>query len=231
MTENGDDMLNDKRIRVIVGHYGSGKTEFAINYVMQLAKEKDNVALADLDVVNVYFRSREKSQIMMDQGIKVFSSAFGHDANLDLPSISAGIMGPLQDETCQAVLDVGGDAAGARALSSFKQIISFMGYDMFLVVNAYREETQTIEGVISHVNSIEAQTGLKITGLISNTHLLRETSLDDVLKGYKLVKSVSEKLNIPIKYISAIEKVAQTIPSDLDGEIMPIKMYMREEWM
>jgi len=224
-------MLNDKRIRVIVGHYGSGKTEFAVNYAMNLADKSDNVALADLDVVNVYFRSREKADMMEAKGIKVHSSAFGHSANLDLPSISAGIMGPLQDETCQTILDVGGDAAGARALSSFKQIINFMGYDMFLVVNANREETQTVEGVISHVKKIEEETGLKITGLINNTHLLRETTLEDITRGQELVKSVSKELNIPIKYIGAIEKVAQTIPSDYDGEIMPIKMYMREEWM
>lgn len=224
-------MLNDKRIRIIVGHYGSGKTEFAVNYAMNLAKVQTNVALADLDVVNVYFRSREKAEMMEAHGIKVHSSALGHASNLDLPSISAGIMGPLQDETCQVILDVGGDSTGARALSSFKTIINFMGYDMFLVVNAYREETQTLEGVMDHVEKIEAQTGLKITGLINNTHLLRETTIDDVLKGQALVKSVSEKLNIPIKYISAIEKVAQTISSDVDGEIMPIKMYMREEWM
>lgn len=224
-------MFNDKRIRIIVGHYGSGKTEFAVNYAMQLSQQSDNVALADLDVVNVYFRSREKAALMEEQGIKVISSAFGHDANLDLPALSAGIFGPLQDDECQTILDVGGDSTGARVLGQFKQIINFKGYDMFLVVNAYREETMTKEGVIRHIQEIEHQTGFKVTGLINNTHLLRETSVEDVMKGQVLVKSVSEELNIPIRYISAIEKVAQTLPSDLDGDIMPIKMYMREEWM
>lgn len=224
-------MLNDKRIRIIVGHYGSGKTEFAVNYAMKLVETESNVALADLDVVNVYFRSREKAKMMEDKGIKVISSAFGHDANLDLPAISAGIFGPLQDDECQTILDVGGDATGARVLAQFKQIINFKGYDMFLVVNANREETQTIEGVLRHIEEIERQTGFKVTGLVNNTHLLRETTLEEVLKGQALVKSVSDQTNIPIKYIGAIEKVAQTIPSDLDGEIMPIKMYMREEWM
>jgi hypothetical protein len=198
---------------------------------MELSKTEDNVALADLDVVNVYFRSREKAKVMQDQGIKVISSQFGHDANLDLPAVSAGIFGPLQDDTCHAILDVGGDSTGARALATFKQIIAFKGYDMFLVVNAYRQETATKDGVIKHINEIEDQTGLKITGLINNTHLLRDTSLEDIEKGQTLVKSVSDELNIPIKYISAIEKVAQTVPSNWDGDIMPIRMYMREEWM
>lgn len=224
-------MFNDKRIRVIVGHYGSGKTEFAVNYAMRLAETESNVALADLDVVNVYFRSREKAQMMQDNGIKVISSSTGHAANLDLPAVSAGVLGPLQDETCHAILDVGGNSTGTRALANFTQAIEFYGYDMFLVVNANRQETQTVEGIIKHINEIEEQSGLKITGLINNTHLLRETTLEDVNKGQALVKSVSDQLNIPIKYISAIENVAQTIPSDYDGEIMPIKMYMREEWM
>lgn len=224
-------MLNDKRIRIIVGHYGSGKTEFAVNYAMKLSETNSNVAIADLDVVNVYFRSREKAQMMIDHGIKVISSSTGHSANLDLPAVSAGVFGPLQDDECQVVLDIGGDATGARVLATFKQIIAFKGYDMFLVVNAYREETQSREGVVKHIKEIEAQTGLTVTGLINNTHLLRETSLDDIEKGQKLVKSVSDELNIPIKYIGAIEKVAQTVPSNYDGEIMPIKMYMREEWM
>lgn len=224
-------MLNDKRIRIIVGHYGSGKTEFSVNYAMKLSETEDNVALADLDVVNVYFRSREKAKQMQDAGIKVISSQYGHDANLDLPAVSAGVFGPLQDDACHTILDIGGDSTGTRVLATFKQIIAFKGYDMFLVVNAYRQETSTKEGVMKHIQEIEDQSGLKITGLINNTHLLRDTSLEDVKKGQDLVKSVSEETNIPIKYISAIEKVAQTVPSEYDGEIMPIKMYMREEWM
>jgi len=224
-------MFNDKRIRIIVGHYGSGKTEFSVNYAMQLSKIEDNVALADLDVVNVYFRSREKAKQMEDAGIKVISSQYGHSANLDLPAVSAGVFGPLQDDTCHTILDVGGDSTGTRVLATFKQTIVFKGYDMFLVVNAYRQDTSTKEGVMKHIKEIQDQSGLTITGLINNTHLLRETTLEDVIKGQELVKSVSEETNIPIKYISAIEKVAQTIPSDFDGEIMPIKMYMREEWM
>lgn len=224
-------MFNDKRIRIIVGHYGSGKSEFAVNYAMQLSEREKNVAIADLDVVNVYFRSREKAQMMMDHGIKVISSSTGHAANLDLPAISASVFGPLQDDTCHTILDIGGDSTGTRVLATFKQIIAFKGYDMFLVINAYRQETESLEGVLKHIEEIENQSGLKITGLINNTHLLKETTLEDVTKGQVLVKSVSDQLNIPIKYICAIEKVAQTVPSDYDGEIMPIKMYMREEWM
>lgn len=224
-------MFNDKRIKVIVGHYGSGKTEFSVNYVMKLSETNNNVAIADLDVVNVYFRSREKAELMEEKGIRVLSSAFGHHANLDLPAIASGILGLLQDDECQVVLDIGGDSTGARVLARYKQIIQHKGYDMFLVVNAFREETQSEEGVIRHINDIEKQTGLKVTGLINNSHLLRETSLEDVKKGQTLIKSVSEKLDIPIKYVCAIDPIAKDIPSDFEGEVLPIQMYMREEWM
>lgn len=224
-------MLNDNRIRIIIGHYGSGKTEFSMNYIQKLAKEVKRPAIADLDIVNVYFRSREKAEMLTAQGIDVISSNTGHGANLDLPSISARVAAPIQDESYDVVLDVGGNSAGARVLVRYQDALRFKGYDMFCVVNAYREETQDKEGVIKHIREIEEESGLKVTGLINNTHLLRETTVEDVLVGQKLVESVSDELNIPIKYISTLEEVAKQLPSNLSGEIFPIKMYMREEWM
>lgn len=102
-------LKDDKRIRIIIGHYGSGKTEFAVNYAIKLAKQGRKVALADLDVVNVYFRSREKAEMLESLGIKVISGALGHNANLDVPAIAAGVLGPLQDESYDVILDIGGD--------------------------------------------------------------------------------------------------------------------------
>ncbi len=224
-------MLNDKRIRVIVGHYGSGKTEFAVNYAMKLAEQTDNVGIADLDVVNVYFRSREKAELMEEKGIRVMSSAYGHSANLDLPSVSAGIFGLLQDDNCQCVLDIGGDSTGAKALGRFKPTLTVKGYDMFLVINTFRLETSTREGIIKHIKEIEAQTGLKITGLVNNSNLLRETTLEEVKVGQIVIESVSDEMKIPIKYVCAIEKVAQTIPAEYAENVLTMQMYMREDWM
>jgi len=224
-------MLNDKRVRIIIGHYGSGKTEFAVNYIMKLAEEVKRPAIADLDIVNVYFRSREKAKMLTDKGIDVISSNTGHGANLDLPAISARVLAPLQDDSYDVVLDVGGDSVGARVLVRYQDLLKHIGYDMFCVVNAYRTETQDVEGVIKHIKDIEESSGLKVTGLINNSHLLRETTVEEVMHGQKLVESVSEELNIPIKYISTLEGVAKQLPSNLSGEIFPIEMYMREDWM
>ncbi len=224
-------MLNDKRIRIIIGHYGSGKTEFAVNYVMRLAENGNKVAIADMDVVNPYFRSREKAGMMTEAGVKVISGSLGHHANLDLPMVSAEVSAPLQDHSYDLVMDVGGDAIGARSIARFRNYFIPGDYDMFCVINRYRQDTQTVEGVLAHIRSIEGIVGARVTGLINNTHLLRDTSVEDVMYGQELVEAVSKELEIPIKYVCILEKAAHHLPSDLNGEVFPIKMYMREDWM
>lgn len=224
-------MLKDKRIRVIIGHYGSGKTEFAVNYVMRLAENGNKVAIADMDIVNPYFRSREKAEMMIEAGVRVISGSLGHHANLDLPMVSAEVMTPLQDHSFDLVMDVGGDSIGARSIARFRNYFVPGDYDMFCVINRYRQDTQTVEGVLAHIRSIEATVGARVTGLINNTHLLRDTSVEDVMYGQELVEAVSKELEIPIKYVCILEKAAHQLPSDLNGEVFPIKMYMREDWM
>ena len=223
--------LKDKRIRVIIGHYGSGKTEFAVNYAVKLAQTGKKVAIADLDVVNPYFRSREKQEMLESMGITVIASALKGSSGSDLPAVSASVIGPLQDEDCQVILDVGGDSVGARALGRYQNYFKEGSYDMFCVLNANRPGTQDVAGAIEHLQDIERVARTPVTGLINNTHLLRETTVEEVLRGQELVKQVSDELNIPIKYISTLEEVARLLPSNLEGEIFPIKMYMREDWM
>ncbi len=224
-------MLKDNRIRLIIGHYGSGKTEFAVNYTMRLAALGKKTAIADMDIVNPYFRSREKAEMMEEKGIRVISGARGHHANLDIPMMTAEVQAPLQDTTYDLVLDVGGDAVGARALAQYRRYFIEGEYDMFCVINRYREQTSTLEGCLYHIKTIEATLGARVTGLINNTHLLRDTTVEDVLYGQELVEEVSKELDIPVRYISTLEKVAKDLPEGLDGEIFPIQMYMRPEWL
>lgn len=224
-------MLEDKRIRIIIGHYGSGKTEFAVNYAVKLSQMGQKVALGDLDIVNPYFRSREKQAMLEHLGVMVIGSNIKDSSGSDLPAVSASILAPLQDESYQVILDVGGDAVGARALGRYHAYFQPGNYDMFCVLNANRPETQHIKGAVEHLKSIEAVVRAPVTGLVNNTHLLRETTIEDVLRGQELVKQVSDKLNIPIKYVSALEKISNSLPENMEGEIFPIKMYMREDWM
>jgi len=224
-------MLNDNRIRIIIGHYGSGKTEFSVNYAMKLAGEGKKVALADLDVVNPYFRSREKQDILEEKGIRVIGSSLGAKSGADLPAVSASVLAPIQDKSYDLVIDVGGDSVGARALSRYYASFKEGNYDMFCVINANRPGTTTVEDAISHIRDIEIASRTKVTGIINNTHLLRETTVEDVLKGQELAMKVSENLQLPIKYVCALEKVARQLPKDIEGQIFPINMYMREDWM
>ncbi|MBU5438541.1 ATP-binding protein [Tissierella sp. MSJ-40] len=223
-------MINDKRIRIITGHYGSGKTEFSVNYAVKLASMGKKVALADLDVVNLYFRSRERAETLKELGIKVIGSSINTPA-VDVPAISPEVATPLQDESYEAILDVGGDPAGARALGRYVEYFKEGNYDMFFVLNANRPETQSAVKAIEYIRKIEDVSRTKVTGIINNTHLLKSTTVEDVLKGQELALEVSNKINIPIKYISTLESVAENLPNNLEGEIFPIKLFMREEWM
>ncbi len=225
-------ILADKRIRVIIGHYGSGKTEFSVNYAMQLAALSQNkVALADLDVVNPYFRSRERHEVMEDKGILVISSLMGNNINFELPSVDGAVLTPLQNHAYDVILDVGGDAVGARALARFKEYLVDGDYDMLAVVNANRPDTQTEDGIIMHVKAIESTVGVKVTGLINNTHLLRETTPEDVLGPQAMIESAGARMGITVRYIAAIRNITEDIAKQTEVPVVPVDMYMRDPWM
>lgn len=221
----------DKRIRIIVGHYGSGKSEFSMNYVTKLREISNNkVALSDLDIVNVYFRTREKRELLISKNIMPIDSSVRADT-LDLPAISPQVITPLTDKSYEYVIDVGGDDVGAKVLGRFSNLIKENDYDMFCIINSNREKTQNSIDVINQIKSIEKTSNLKVTGLINNTHLIRETTIEDILKGQKLVEEVSAITRIPIKYVTCLESLLPQLPSSLKGEIFPINLYMRECWM
>ncbi|MDM8534052.1 ATP-binding protein [Clostridiaceae bacterium HSG29] len=227
-------MLKDNRIRIIIGHYGSGKSEFAVNYAMKLSKISDKkIALADLDVVNPYFRSRERAEILENEGIEVISSVKGNKFNnLNIPMVSAGVLKLFQNEEIESIIDVGGDAIGARPMGRYKNYLTDGKYDMFAVINRYRAQTADLEGAVKHIKEIEEVTNAKVTGLINNTHLLRETTVEDVLFGQELVEEVAKELNIPVKYVCAIENIAADLDAtSFNGKVFPIKLYMRPDWL
>ena len=222
---------DDKRIRLFIGHYGSGKSEVSINYVTTLRKQVEGeVALADLDVVNVYFRTREKKDLMKELGITPIDSSI-ETTTLDVPAVSAEIMRPLHDKSVNYVIDVGGDNVGGRVVGRFAKQFEQDDYDMFYVVNSNREKTQTAKEVLGYIDAIEASSKLKVTGLVNNTHMLRETTVEDLLKGQEVAREVSKIRNIPIKYVCCLESLVDKLPTDLEGDILPIKLYLREDWM
>ena len=227
-----------KRITAIAGHYGSGKTEFSVNLALDLKKEKDKVAILDMDIANPYFRSRERQKMMEAEGINVIFNTYGFDITEDLPAITAALRGPLENEEFTAVVDVGGNDSGARVLKQFEKYFRRDDCELLCVLNANRPETDTVEGMLEHLHSIEIETGLKFHGVINNTHLLRETTADDIVKGYKLCRQVSDKLGIPIVWNTCHEDLLGDLKQLIADEnieglenIYPIKLYMRPTWL
>lgn len=223
-------MEKDKRVRIIIGHYGSGKTEFSVNYVAKLAQMNKKALLVDLDVVNLYFRSREKAKELKDMGIKLIGGSISA-SGMDMPTIPGDVLVAFDDESYEAVLDVGGDPAGARTLGRYVDYLVEGSYDMFFVLNANRPETQTVEKAIEYMIKIQDISRAKITGIVNNTHMLKSTTIDDVLKGYELSLKVSEKMGLPLRYNVMLKELVPDFPQGLEGEIFPVDLYMREEWM
>ena len=222
-------MYNDRRVRIITGHYGSGKTEFAVNYAIALAEAGKKTAIVDLDIVNPYFRSREREPLLVEKGIRVISSSVKGISG-DLPALSPEIYSVLQDTSYEVVLDVGGDKVGARALGRYHEYFDKEPYDMFFVLNANRHQTSTVDGAISYLRSIEDGSMQKVTALVNNTHLCGNTTVEDIMKGQKLCEDVSKILGLPIKYVVVEKKFVDVLPKGLSGDVLPINIYMKKPW-
>lgn len=222
-------------VRVFTGHYGGGKTEVAVSLAMTLAATGRAVSLADLDVVNPYFRSRERADLLTAAGVEVISSSLGHNITLDLPAISLQVREPLADPTKDVILDIGGNEVGARVLAGFRADLVRRGCRVLLVVNAYRPDTRDVAGVLAHLRAIETIAEMPVTGLVSNTHLLRQTTVEDVVAGYRLTLAVSERTGIPIEFVCGIPQSLEGLDARLgagrQGDLLPIGLYLRDPWM
>lgn len=218
-----------KRITVIVGHYGSGKTEFAINYALHLVRQGLKTALVDLDIANPYFRSRERQELLEEEGIVLYSNVFRRDITSDLPALDPGIRAPLEDKTCHVVLDAGGDDSGARILIQYRKYLTDPEEtEILFVLNGNRPETDTAEKNIHYLETIEVEIGLPVTALVNNTHMLRETTKDDLDRGMELAREVSDIAGIPIKYHSIVKELT---PISCQEDIFPLTLFMRPEWL
>lgn len=222
-------MLNEKRVRIVTGHYGSGKTEFAVNYTFRLAETGKKTAIVDLDIVNPYFRSRELEPRFNEKGIRVISSSV-RGLSGDVPALSPEIYSVLQDTSYEVVLDVGGDKAGATALGRYHEYFDREPYEMLFVVNANRHLTNTPEETVRYLRAIEQGSRQKVTALVNNTHLCGETTLEDILRGQALTEEVSKMTGLPVRYIVAERKFVDLLRSGMQGEIFPIDIYMKKPW-
>lgn len=226
----------DRRVMVVTGHYGSGKTEFSVSLAMLLAERGfgpyERLALCDLDIINPYFRSRERRAQLEAAGIPVYGSAYGHEVTAEIPELAANIRAPLEDRGCRTIVDLGGNDSGAMVLNQFSRNFQPEDSLMLCVVNANRPETRDFDGVMRHLDAIEQATGRRVEGLINNTHLLRETDADCVEKGHLLCMKVCEATGCFLWcdcYPRGI--VPETEVAGKYEHLMPIGLYMRPGWL
>lgn len=214
------------RLTLVTGHYGTGKTEFSVNLALALAAEGARVALADLDIVNPYFRSREQRALLEAAGVRVVATSQAL-ADADVPALPAELHAVLEDRGVRGVLDIGGDPSGARVLRRYRPRILKEDCQLLYVVNAARPEVRTAERSVEVLRAIEAVTGLRCGGLVNNTHLCGETAPEDIREGALLAEEVSRMTGVPIVCHIA-EARFQSQLRDLD--LFPIEIRMKKPW-
>jgi len=200
----------ERRVTVFVGHFGSGKTEIALNGALELAEAGTEVTVADLDVVKPYFRSRSARAILDDVGIELLAPA-GANLHSDLPIIVPQIRSHLRDPRRKLVIDVGGDGVGARVLGSLSDVVPLEETDCLVVLNFRRPSTPDPEGAVLMVREIEKVGRVPVTGLISNTHLMDESTPEVVREGYLKALETASRIGVPL--------VAVTVDQDLVPEL------------
>ena len=220
--------LFPSRILLLTGHYGTGKTECAVNLALALAAAGEKTVLADLDIVNPYFRSRERKDRLTAAGIRVITSSQAC-SDADVPAIPAEVNAIFQDRSCRGVLDIGGDPAGARVLARFRPQIQQEDCCLLYVSNANRPEVRDPDRALACLRSIEDVTGLKCGGIINNTHLCGETTPEEVRKGARLAEELSRETRLPVLCHVAEEGVAAQLDG-WDAPVYPITIRMKKPW-
>ncbi len=219
--------MNYKRITLIAGHYGSGKTNIAVNMAFDLKAKYNNVAIADLDIVNPYFRTKDSQKELEDAGIKLICSEYAN-SNVDIPAIPQDMYSIIDDREVTAVVDIGGDDRGAYALGRYSEsIINEDNFDMLFVINKYRPLTRNASDVIEVMHEIETAGKIKFTGIINNSNLGEETVADDVLDSLVYAEEVSKATGLPIVMTCAkadicneLKDVSDLFPLSLQKKII-----------
>ena len=215
--------MDHKRITLLSGHYGSGKTNIAVNLAFELKKSCERVAIADIDIVNPYFRTKDSEKELEQAGIKLICSQYAN-SNLDIPALPDEIYSIIDDRSLTAVVDIGGDDRGALALGRFAPgIVEEGDYEMLMVINCYRPLTRTAQAILEIRREIETAGGISFTGLVNNSNLGTETTEDDVLRSVGFAEEVSEKTGLPIRMTTVEQGLFKALEGKIE-QLFPLRL-------
>ena len=216
-------MINFKRITILSGHYGSGKTNVAVNLALDLKKVYNKVAIADIDIVNPYFRTKDSEELLNSLGIRLICSEYAN-SNVDIPALPQDMYSVTDDKSVHAILDVGGDERGALALGRLvPKIKEENDYDMFFVINKFRPLTRDIPSAKEVFDEIEEACKLKFTGIINNSNLGRETTPEDVISSVEFAQNLAKTLNLPLIFTSVTEDLYDKVKDKIQN-LYPLVM-------
>jgi MinD-like ATPase involved in chromosome partitioning or flagellar assembly len=219
-------LLGKKRIKLLVGEFGSGKTEIAINYAIKLKQYKENVAIVDMDLVKPYFHARGNRNLLEKNGVTVVAPEQSFDS-INLPILPYNLTQILYNTDYHVVIDVGGGQS-AIVVAQINQQLKENGYETMMVVNTSRPFTDSVEGICHIMRHIEQVSKLNIHSFISNTNLAEETAIEQIEAGVKTLEAVGKLLALPIKFVVAPESIYNQL--HVRYPILPLKTYIQYPW-
>ena len=216
-------MKDFKRLTLLCGHYGSGKTNVAVNLAIHLKKQYNNLVVADLDIVNPYFRTKDSLDDFKKHGIELICSEYAN-TNVDIPALPANMYRLTTDKNLTAVIDVGGDDRGAYALGRLvPDITAEDNFNMLMVINGYRPLTPDAASTVEVMREIETACNLKFTGLVNNSNIGEETTAEDVLNSMNYAREVSELSSLPIFMTTVKAELYDELKDKID-DLLPMTL-------
>ena len=212
-----------KRVTLFAGHYGSGKTNIAVNYALYLKSIGKEVIIADMDIVNPYFRTKDSMEVLEKAGIELISPQFAN-SNVDLPALPQELYKTVQDRSKYSVLDIGGDDRGAYALGRYTPyILEENDYEFVFVANFYRPLTTTPQEALEVMREVEVAAGIKFTAIVNNSNVGNETTADDVLTTVEKAEELSRLSGLPVIMTTVETNVCEQLNSKIDN-VFPLKL-------
>ncbi len=212
-----------KRLTLVCGHYGSGKTNVAVNFAFDLKKQYSNTAIADLDIVNPYFRTKDSREELAKAGIELICSEYA-GTNIDIPAMPQQMYSITDDRTKRVIIDVGGDDRGALALGRLAPAITAENdYEMLLVINCYRPLTRDAAATVEVMREIEYAGGIPFTAIVNNSNLGEETTREDILASFEYAGEVSRLSSLPIKCTTVHDTVFGSVAGEINN-LFPLKL-------